>query len=125
MAVRPLVKLALIFLVIFAGIAMAINIRSRLFDYHKSQEKRFVSTYLAMSVARERFINDPDSLKTTLKDIFEKYGTDSVWMADYGKGLSIDLKRGNRIWADITTKLDSLRKESNPDSLIINHQRRP
>jgi hypothetical protein len=125
MAVKPLAKLALIFLVILAGILVTINARSRLLDYRKSQEKRFISTYLAMSVARERFIINPDSLKTALKDIFEINGTDSVWMADYGSGLSIDLKRGNRIWADITTKLDSLRKASDPDSLIINRLHQP
>jgi hypothetical protein len=125
MAVKPLTKLALFFLVILAGIAVTIGARSRLLNYRKSQEKRFVSTYLAMSLAKERFIGNPDSLSIALRDVFDKYGTDSVWIADYGKGLSIDLKRGNRIWADITTKLDSLRKEPNPDSLILNRQHQP
>jgi hypothetical protein len=125
MAVKPLANLALIFLVILAGIAVAIGARSRLLNYSTSQEKRFVSTYLAMSLARERFIGNPDSLKIALKDVFEIYGTDSVWMANYGKRLSIDLKLGNRIWADITTKLDSLRKNPNPDGLILNRQRQP
>jgi hypothetical protein len=125
MAVKPFAKVALILFVILAGIAVTMGARSRFLNNRKSQEKRFVSTYLAMSLAKERFIGNPDSLKIALMDAFDKYGTDSVWMADYGKRLSVDLKLGNRIWADITTKLDSLKKESNPDSLILNRQHQP
>ena len=125
MAVKPFAKLALILFVILAGIAVTMGARSRFLNYRKSQEKRFVSTYLAMSLAREKFIGNPDSLSIALRRVFDKYGTDSVWMADYGKKLSIDLKLGNHIWADITTKLDSLKKEPNPDSLILNRQRQP
>jgi len=123
MAVKPFAKLALILFVILAGIAVIMGARSRLLSNRKSKENRFVSTYLAMSLARESFLGNPDSLSIALKHVFDKYGTDSVWMADYGKRLSVDLKLGNRIWADITTKLDSLKKESNPDSLILNRQR--
>jgi hypothetical protein len=125
MAVRPLAKLALIFLVIFAWIALIIGARSRLLSYRKSQENRFISTYLAMSVAREKYVNNPDSLRASSQAIFDKNETDSVWMVDYGRKLSIDLVRGERIWATIISKLDSLKKTPDPESLLLTRQNQP
>lgn len=125
MAVRPLTKLVLIGIIILAGIAVAVGARSRFLYYRKSEENRFIRTYLAMSLARERYIGNQDSLRIAFKDIFKKYGTDSAWMAGYGKKLSQDLSRSERVWADITDILDSLKTSPKADTLTHNRRYQP
>jgi hypothetical protein len=125
MAVRPFAKLAIIFLVIIAGIGVTMGARSRFLNYRKDQEKRFVLTYITMSVAREKYIGNPGLLRNAINTIYEQNKTDSVWMADYGRQLSNDLARGERVWAEIVARLDSLGKASNPDSLLFTHKSQP
>jgi hypothetical protein len=125
MAVKPLTKLVLIGIIILTGIAAALGARSRFLHYQKAEENRFIRTYLAMSLARERYIGNQDSLRIAFNDIFKKYGTDSAWMASYGKKLSQDLSRSERVWADITDILDSLKTASETDSLKISHRYQP
>jgi hypothetical protein len=122
MAVKPLTKIALIGIIILAGIAVAVGARSRFLHYRKSEENRFISTYLAMSIDREKYIGNPDSLRITFNEIFKRYGTDSAWMAIYGKKLAQDLRRSEQVWVSITNILDSLRTSGNPDSVLFTHR---
>jgi hypothetical protein len=124
MAVRPIAKLTIILIIILAGIAVAIGARSRFLNYRKSNDNRFILTYLAMSIAREKY-GTSDSLRMAFDNIYKKYGTDSLWMANYGKKLSKDLDKSAQVWEKITGRLDSLRKTSNPDTLIFNHRDQP
>ncbi len=112
-------------ILIIAGIAAVFAARSRLLYQRQADENRFISTYLAISISREKYISQPDSLTIAMDKIFGRYGTDSTWMADYGKKLSKDLARSEQVWVRITAKLDSLRRVSNIDSALVTRQDRP
>jgi hypothetical protein len=124
MAVKPFAKLTIILIIILAGIAAAIGARSRFLNYRKSNDNRFILTYLAISIAKEKYYAS-DSLKLAIDKIYIKYGTDSIWMANYGNKLSKDLNKSVQVWNNITGRLDSLRNVKEPDTLTISHQHQP
>ena len=125
MAVRPINRLILILILIVAGIAAAFAVRSRFLQQRQADENRFISTYLAMSLSREKYIAQPDSFNIAIREIFGKFETDSTWMADYGRKLSKDLVKSEHVWARIAAKLDSLRKTPNPDSVLVTRRYQP
>jgi hypothetical protein len=125
MALKPLTKLIVVLIVIIAGIAVTMSARSRFQRQRQADQNRFVGTYLAMSIAKQKYIGESDSLRAALQDIFANYGTDSTWMADYGKKLAIDLVRTKQVWAEITKRLEALRKDPDSDSLLVSRQYRP
>ncbi len=125
MAAKPINRLYLILILIIAGIAAVFAARSRFLYQRQVDENRFVSTYLALSISREKYISEPDSLMTAVDNIYGRNGTDSTWMADYGKKLSKDLERSEHVWVRIAAKLDSLRKISNVDSALVTLQDHP
>jgi hypothetical protein len=125
MAAKPVTKLLLILIMIIAGIAGTMVARSRFQHQRRAEESRFIETYLAISIARERYIGDQDSLKIALGNIFSRYGTDSTWMASYGRKLSTDLSKSRHVWSEITNQLELMMKNPGTDSLQLNHHYQP
>jgi hypothetical protein len=125
MAVKPVTKLFIVLIIIIAGIAAAMGARSRFLHQRQADESRFIATYLAMSIANEKYIGQPDSLKAATENIFNKYGADSTWMADYGKKLSTNLVQSKQVWTEITKRLEALRNDPDSDTLLIDRQYQP
>jgi hypothetical protein len=119
MAVKPSRLFFLILLIVLAGIAVTLVIRSRHIISGRNNADKFISTYLALSIAREQLGGQPDSLKSTFQHIFKRYGTDSLWMDSYARGLSKNLGDSQRVWEEITGRLDSLKRIPNPDTISI------
>jgi hypothetical protein len=119
MAVKPSRLFFLILLIILAGIAMTMIIRSRHIISERNSADKFISTYLALSLARDQFGSQPDSLKVTFQHIFKHYGTDSLWMDNYARSLSKNLGNSQKVWEEITGRLDSLKQIQNLDSKSI------
>jgi hypothetical protein len=121
MVVKPLRIFALILLLSIAGIAMASVIKSRLSYESKINQEKFISAYLDISIARGKFSNEEDSLKTSIENIYRKHEVDSAWMAAYAKKLPDDLLKSEQIWDIIVGKLDSMRQvvhQIKPDSSL-------
>jgi len=109
MAVKPSRILIIIVILIVAGILVVHSFRSRLSIRQAEERRRFISTYVDLSLARARFADEPDSLRQGLTEVFQKNGVDSAWMGDYIKGLSGNIGKSEKIWREIGARLDSLR----------------
>ena len=68
------------------------------------------------TLAREMAGNDPDSLESLYRDIYENHNVDSTWISNYISEISYDVDKHKQIWDLILVKLDSLRKNPEPDS---------
>jgi len=118
MAVKPY-RIILLAITIIAG-AAAIHVhRSRHLTSKLHDERKFVSTYIDLSIARERYSDYPDSLRDQIAVVYERNGADSIWMAQYAKKLSPNIDRSDRIWNEIVVRLDTLRKAAAPESILI------
>ena len=111
-AVKPYLRLALVILIIIAGV-LAIRItRSRLLYLNHEADNKFISTYVDLSIAKERYGNSPDSLHLAFRKIYQKNQTDSLWMAAFIEKLTGQVDKSERIWATVVAKLDSFQKNS-------------
>lgn len=119
MAVKPYRKTIVILAIIAvaAGVCIA---RSRHLASAREDEMKFVSTYVKLSIARERFANQPDSLRGATSLTYLNNRTDSLWMDVFSRKIADDPGRGERIWSNITARLDSLRKQPNADGITHN-----
>jgi hypothetical protein len=118
MAAKPLAKLLMMAILVAAALAVSQIVRSLILKRSESEENRFIGTYTALSLAKERFDSNPDSLSSVYPRIFRKFGTDSTWMAEYMNRISRNVTRSEGIWGKVMAKLDSLRRSVGSDSLF-------
>lgn len=111
-AAKPYIRLLIVVLLIIAGVLAIRFARSRFLSLRLEADNKFVTTYVELSIARERYGNSPDSLNLAFRTIYLKNNTDSLWMAAYIKGLAGQIDKSERIWNKVATKLDSLQKKS-------------
>jgi hypothetical protein len=116
MAVRPFRIFLIIVFIITAATATILVVDSRLSTARNNSERKFISIYIYLSLAKERYAGRPDSLVLVTSDIFAANHVDSVWMSEYASELTRDLSRGERIWSEIIKGLDSLRAEVNEEN---------
>jgi len=69
-----------------------------------------------MALAREMAGNNPDSLNVLYTNIFEQHGVDSLWLFGYISNIPHDAEKHKLIWDMIIEKLDSLKRDPEPDS---------
>jgi hypothetical protein len=112
MAAKSSRILLFIALVIAAGIGAFIIARSRLRHSRLQEAERFVSTYVALSIAHEKYRSQPESLQAAYAEIYQEAGADSAWMFDFTGRLALDPARGEIIWSKIVRSLDSLRGDT-------------
>jgi hypothetical protein len=91
--------------------------RSRLLISRREADNKFIATFVELSIARERFGGNPDSLNLAYHDIYLRNNTDSLWIADYAKKLSGQIEKTEEIWGRIVSKFDSLQK--NPPTINL------
>jgi hypothetical protein len=111
-AAKPYIRLFIVLLLIVAGVLAVRFARSRFLYLRREADNEFVSTYVELSIARERYGNSPDSLNLAFRAIYLKNNTDSVWLAAYIKKLAGQIEKSEHIWSKVATKLDSLQKNS-------------
>lgn len=109
------ISLAILILVII-GIAAILLTRSSGRKGLSSEDYRFADVFMEMALAREMAGNDLDSLDVLYNQIFERYDVDSVWLNDYISSISYDADRHKQVWDAIIAKLDSLKRNPEPDS---------
>jgi hypothetical protein len=114
MAVKPYRK-TIVILAIIVGAAGVYIARSKHLACARHDESKFIATYVKLSIARERFANQPDSLRGASSFIYLSNRTDSLWMNVFSSKIAEDPSRGERIWSLITARLDTLRKQPNAD----------
>jgi len=83
-----------------------------------NDEARFVNTYVALSLAKERFEGFPDSTREAYISIFKKYDTDSTWMDNFAHRTARQIGTSERLWQAVLARLDSLRKSTTPDTIF-------
>ena len=110
-AAKPYLRLIIVVVLIAAGVLAIWFARLRLLNLQQSAENRFVSAYVDLSIARERYGNNPDSLEAAFREIYLNDDIDSAWMAGYVKKLKGDIDKSERIWGKVTARLDSLQKK--------------
>jgi len=114
MAAKPAIRFLLILILILAGVAVIKFTRSRFLFQNQKDDDRFISTYIGLSLASEKYSTQPDSCRINAANIFAENGTDSVWMADYTMKLSGDITKSSILWQRIVAKLDTIRQELKP-----------
>jgi hypothetical protein len=119
MAVKPFRLFLIVLILILAGIAVTLVAKSRLSISSEVDNNKFITTYIALATAKEQLSSSPDSLKKALHHIFNRYGTDSLWMDNYARNLSKNLSKSLKTWDMITGRLDSLRNIPYADSISI------
>ena len=118
MAANKTIKLFAILIVILAGAAAILIVRTRLLTTALNEESKFVSAYIGLTIANGEFSNNPDSLKIARQKVYKSTKTDSAWIAEYGKGLSKNISKSAKVWDQIIVKLDSIRAvPSEPDTV--------
>ncbi|OGC94871.1 MAG: hypothetical protein A2W25_14200 [candidate division Zixibacteria bacterium RBG_16_53_22] len=120
MAVRPFKTFLIILILIVAGVGAIYIVQSRRHYTRRMQYERFVSAYVALSIAREKYPSSPDSLSMAYDSILAAHGVDSAWLSSFAASLSADIHQSSRIWDKIVARLDSLRTASQPDSTNTN-----
>ena len=111
-AAKPYIRLLIFVLLIIAGVLAVRFARSRFLYLRLEADNKFVTTYVELAIARERYGDSPDSLNLAFRTIFQKNSTDSIWLAAYIKGLAGNIDKSEHIWSKVATKLDSLQKNS-------------
>jgi hypothetical protein len=104
-------------ILIIAAAAIVFFWRSKNISSFSIEDDKFVTVYIEMAVASEMAGNNLDSLNLFYERIFNSNGVDSSWMFDYVSKISYDAEKHKLIWDSIVEKLDSLRKNSGPDSV--------
>lgn len=114
MAVKPLQVLivSLILIAICAGAYY--GLRQKMASDRATDEQKFISAYIALAVARERYSANPDSFNLIADRIYAKYQADSTWMRNFADRLAKNVGRSRHVWQNITSGLDSLRTEPRP-----------
>lgn len=109
------ITLAVLILAII-GIAAILLTRSSTRKGLSAEDYRFADVFMEMALAREMAGNDLDSLDVLYNEIFERYDVDSVWLNDYISSISYNADRHKKVWDVIIAKLDSLKRNPEPDS---------
>ncbi len=107
---------AAILVLLIIGIAAIMMTRSAGRKGLSAEDHKFADVFMEMALAREMAGNDLDSLNVLYSGIFERYDVDSVWLYDYISTISYDAEKHKRIWDVIIAKLDSLKRNPEPDS---------
>jgi len=76
---------------------------------------KFVQTYASLSVVRDVYLNQPDSIRYYYDKIYSINHTDSAWMEQQVKIIGQDSDAYKDAWARIVDKLNDLRKKSFDD----------
>jgi hypothetical protein len=111
-AAKPYIRLLIVVLIVIAGVLAVRFARSRFIYLRLEADNKFISTYVDLSIARERYGSSPDSMNLAFRTIYLKNNTDSAWLAAYIKGLAGNIDKSEHIWSKVATKLDSLQKKS-------------
>ena len=112
-------KRLLILLIIVAAIVTVAalryteDIRSK---ENQLDDQRFVKAYVELSIAKQLYEFNPDSLEAISTRIFKKNEVDSTWMEDHLRKIERNTDRFEKTWRDITETLDSLKKNLGSDS---------
>jgi hypothetical protein len=107
MAAKPYRTFLLATILVMAGVGSILIIRSRLYNSRLEHNQRFVSAFTALSIAKEEYSANPESLEIAFGRIYSDNGIDSVWIREFAASLAKDITRSRVIWDEIVRKLDS------------------
>lgn len=99
-----------------AALRYAGNLRSR---EMRIDDHKFVRAYVDLSVARQLYEFNPDSLRAISDRIFRENDVDSAWMEQHLEKIKGDPDRFENTWKSIVETLDSLKKNPVPDSMRL------
>ncbi len=109
------ISLAVLILIV-VGTAAILFTRSPDTKGLSGEDYKFTDVFIEMALAREMAGNDLDSLSVLYANIFERNDIDSLWLLGYISNISLDTERHKSVWDVIIEKLDSLKRNSEPDS---------
>lgn len=108
------ISISALFLIIVGGAAVLFT-RSTDTKGLSVEDYKFADVFVEMALAREMAGNDLDSLNTLYTNIFEQFDMDSLWLLGYISNISLDAEKHKLVWDAIIEKLDSLKRNSEPD----------
>jgi hypothetical protein len=104
-------RIILIFIAFtITGILTMTFVKSRRSIARGNDIERFISTYISLAIARHEYLLQPDSLQFVYDDIYRRHRTDSAWVRDFARRLSVDPLASRQVWDEIVERLDSLEK---------------
>ena len=80
---------------------------------------KFIKVYTELSIAKETFIHNKDTVFAKYDAIYEDFGVDSTWIDQFISNLEEQPDIQKMVWTKIVANLDSLRENVSPDTVKI------